>query len=230
MEDRRGIHTLEGLKLLKRGAESVIYEGYFLGIHSIFKKRISKPYRDPALDRKINEQRTTYEARTIYSVLKAGINAPAVLFVDLTEFTIVMEFIEGSVLKDYISSRKWERGSLKGLGEDIGQIVGKLHKAGIAHGDLTTNNLILSNKGELFIIDFGLSKRTKDVEDFATDVHVFLRSLESAHPDVKDELYEGFVAGYSTEILNYKEVLDTVREIRMRGRYVEERRSKAGNK
>ncbi|EWG08287.1 MAG: serine/threonine protein kinase [Candidatus Aramenus sulfurataquae] len=221
---------MEGLRLIKRGAESVIYEGYFLGIHAIFKKRVSKSYRDPKLDKEINEQRTMYEARTIYSVLKAGINAPAVLFVDLANFTIVMEFVEGAVVREYIDGRKFDEKGLRELGEKIGHVAGKLHKAGIAHGDLTTNNLILKDNGELFVIDFGLSKRTNDVEDFATDVHVLLRSLESVHPEAKDPLFEGFISGYSIEIPNYKEVIDTVREIRMRGRYVEERRSKASDK
>jgi len=71
---------LEKLRLIKRGAESNIYEGYFLGIRAIFKQRIKKSYRNPELDHKINYERTILEAKIIYTALKNDMNVPAVLF------------------------------------------------------------------------------------------------------------------------------------------------------
>jgi len=217
---------MEITRELKRGAESVIYEGYFAGLHAIFKKRISKSYRNKELDHKINSDRTRLEARLIYSALKNDINAPAILMVDPYEYLIVMEYIEGKPVKDIIGRQDI---NLKRIGEMIGEIAGKLHKSGISHGDFTTNNLILSElEGNVFIIDFGLAKRSDDVEDFATDIHVFLRSLESVHYSFKDDIFKGFEIGYS-EFMNFDEVMKKVREIRMRGRYVEERRNKRSN-
>lgn len=221
---------MEELKLIKRGAEALIYETYFLGIHAILKKRISKSYRHPELDKKINSTRTLLEAKLIYSALEAGVNAPAILFVNKDEYTIIMEYIEGYTVKDLLSYAQKEL-DLSKLGKTIGNIAGKLHKAQIAHGDLTTSNLILQKgTGEIFIIDFGLAKKTNDIEDFATDVHVFLRSLESVHPDKKDLIFKGFIDGYS-EVVNFsEEVMKRIKDIRMRGRYVEERRkNKAGD-
>ncbi|BDC19180.1 Kae1-associated kinase Bud32 [Acidianus sp. HS-5] len=216
---------MEELKLIKRGAESQIYETYFLGIHAIVKNRISKAYRDPKLDREINSERTIMEAKLMYTALKSGINVPAILYIDKENFSIIMEFIEGNTVKEVLWKNLYDT---RKIGEMIGEIALKLHKAQIAHGDLTTNNLIL--KGEdLFLIDFGLSKRTNDIEDFATDVHVFLRSLESAHPDKKDEVFEGFKYTYSKFDL-YGKVMETMRDIRMRGRYIEERRSKSSDR
>jgi len=116
----------------------------------------------------------------MYSALKAGVNTPALLMVSPETFTIVMEYIEGTMLKD--ASHRTT------LFRDAGVIAGRLHLNGIIHGDLTTNNIIVKD-GELFLIDFGLAKRSVDVEDMATDVHVFLRSIESVHPDVKDKAF-----------------------------------------
>lgn len=212
---------MEILREIKRGAESVIYDGYFAGIHSIFKKRLSKPYRDPIIDKEINSSRTKLEARLMFNALENGVNVPALLFVDPQNYLIVMEYIEGDLVKDLIPSLDTEK--LRELGEKIGEILGKLHKAEIAHGDPTTSNLILSD--ELFIIDFGLSKKTNDIEDFATDVHVFLRSLESIHSEFEEPIIEGFKIGYG-RYLDVKSVFEKVKEIRMRGRYVEERRKK----
>lgn len=217
---------MEKLKILKRGSESIIYEGYFLGIHSIFKKRVSKSYRDSKLDYKINSERTISESRIMYDALKSDVNVPAILFIDINNFTIIMEYIEGIVIKDLIYNSSI---NLYDIGYKIGVLTGKLHKASITHGDLTTNNLIISPKNDIFMIDFGLAKRSNDIEDLATDIHVFLRSLESIHPDKKDIIFNGFRDGYSQIVENYIDVLKTVNDIRMRGRYVEERRNKGNN-
>ena len=226
MENRPSRCSMEIIRELKRGAESIIYEGYFAGIHAVFKKRISKSYRDKELDHKINSYRTKLEARLIYLALKNDINVPAILMVDPYEYLIVMEYIEGKPVKDIIGKQDID---LKRIGEKIGEIAGKLHKAGVSHGDFTTNNLIFSElESDIFIIDFGLAKRSNDVEDFATDIHVFLRSLESIHYNFKDEIVKGFEIGYS-KFMNFNEVMKKVREIRMRGRYVEERRVKRSN-
>lgn len=214
---------MEGLKEIKRGAEAVIYEGYFAGIHSIFKKRIRKKYRNPELDYEINSNRTKLEARLIYTSLINGVNVPALLLVDPTEFLIIMEYIEGVTVKDYLLSYNVSEEKLRLVGNQMGEILGKLHKLGIAHGDPTTNNMILTNENELFIIDFGLAKKAEGVEDLAVDVHVFLRSLESTHNKYQRVLFEGFLEGYK-KFIDANKILEKVKEIRMRGRYVEERR------
>ena len=213
---------MEKLRVLKRGAESVIYEGYFAGIHAIFKQRIRKSYRHPELDYEINSSRTKLEARLIYTALINGINTPALLLVDPTEFLIVMEYIEGPTVKEYLDKFDGDESELIKLGKEIGEIVGKLHKIGIAHGDPTTNNFIMSDEG-LFIIDFGLAKKAENIEDLAVDVHIFLRSLESAHSKYQKVVFEGFLEGYKNYV-DVSKILEKVKEIRMRGRYVEERR------
>lgn len=212
---------MEEIKLLRRGAESLIYLGEFLGIKAVYKVRPNKSYRDPKLDRQINSLRTISEAKLMYSALKAGINTPALLLVCPEKFTIVMEYIEGTMLKNL--------GHEVSLFKDVGIMAGKLHLSGIVHGDLTTNNIIVK-EGELFLIDFGLAKRSTDIEDMATDVHVFLRSLESIHPDVRDRAFSAFVEGYDTVTHRARDILKKVNEIRMRGRYVEERRTKGSNR
>ncbi|MEM0193225.1 MAG: phosphotransferase, partial [Metallosphaera sp.] len=111
---------------------------------------------------------------------------------------------------------------------EIGFMTGKMHLNGIIHGDLTTNNLILHD-GEVFFIDFGLSKRSKDLEDIATEIHVFLRSLESVHVQIRDNAFSLFLEGYDEATKMRDEVLKKVEEIRLRGRYVDERRSKSRN-
>ncbi len=70
-------------------------------------------------------------------------------------------------------------------------MVGRLHEAGIIHGDLTTSNMIF---GRIYLIDFGLAFYEKSVEAQGVDVHVYFQTLETTH-DRPDELVEAFAVG-----------------------------------
>ncbi|BBG24218.1 Kae1-associated kinase Bud32 [Sulfuracidifex tepidarius] len=205
---------MEKLKVLKRGAESIIYEGYFLGYRAIFKERRSKPYRDPSLDKKINTERTMMEAHFIYNALKIGVNTPAIFYIDKESNTLVLEYIDGVTVRETDCKDEVTR--------KMGEYIALLHMHGIAHGDVNPNNFIVNEKGELFLIDFGLAKRTDDIEDFGTDIEVFYRSLETMKPDVRDKLISTFMEGYSDVAGKERafSVLDAARRIRSRGRYV----------
>jgi Mn2+-dependent serine/threonine protein kinase len=112
-----------------------------------------------------------------------------------------------------------------------GTEIGKIHRAGVAHGDVTTSNMILSKDGSVYIVDLGLAKHIEDIEDMAVDIHLLIRVLESSHYLVKDELFKCFISGYR-EIVGddlTRKILDKVSEIRMRGRYVEERKVRKTN-
>lgn len=212
-------------KVLYLGAEAAIILGELWGLKVIYKIRIPKPYRDEALDKQIRSLRTKNESKIMILAHRLGVNVPSILFVDLDNALIVMEYIEGPLLRDYLNKLDVKL-SCKIIG-DVGMYAGILHKNGIIHGDLTTSNMVLSvREGKVYIIDFGLAKISKSIEDIGVDVHLFLRSLESVHFNVKDKLFKCFIDGYE-QILGrdyVNEVLKKVEEIRLRGRYVEERK------
>jgi|BEDMetMinimDraft_2_1075160.scaffolds.fasta_scaffold00028_8 TP53 regulating kinase-like protein len=219
-----------GMTLLKRGAESDIYLGSFMGMKAVFKKRRAKRYRLPELDERVNRERTISEARLIYAALISGVSVPAVLLLDPPNYLIVMEYIEGTTVKDLLQAENLPVEFLRELGKKIGETAARLHTSGIYHGDLTTSNLILSGE-DLFLVDFGLAGRSNDIEDLGVDIHVFLRSLESVHPKVGGVIYGGFKEVYARELGDRaKEVLNRVKDIRRRGRYVEERRNSASHR
>jgi TP53 regulating kinase-like protein len=215
---------MDELVLIASGAEANLYRGRFLGYDVVVKHRVSKPYRDVKLDLVIRRDRTLTEAKIMLLAMSLGVRVPTVLYVDLENSIIVMEYVEGVLLRDYIGlvDEDVRRAYL----ELLGVYVGKLHKNDITHGDLTTSNVIVSSNGSLYIIDFGLSKISNDVEDKAVDIHLLMRSFESIHYNMSKELLTYFLRGYrsvlSTNEVN--DILNTVKEIRLRGRYVEERR------
>ena len=110
----------------------------------------------------------------------------------------------------------------------IGELIGKMHKNGIIHGDLTTSNMILRQEGKIFLVDFGLSERSVEIEARGVDLHLMKRSLQSVHYQFAEECFKKVLLGYSA-ILGEEEtkrVKAKIKEIGQRGRYVEERKEK----
>jgi TP53 regulating kinase-like protein len=104
--------------------------------------------------------------------------------------------------------------------KEIGQIVGVLHKNGVMHGDLTTSNFIISQKG-LVILDFGLSQKTDKIDDYAIDLRLFKEVLNSAHAQIVDIAWKLFIEGYQ-KILGKNitdKIINQVSVIEKRGRY-----------
>lgn len=186
-----------------RGAEAVIT----LEKGVVKKHRLAKSYRQPALDERIRQERTLREARITSDARKHGVLTPIIC--DVSRFELKMERIVGETLKDIINQE---------LSEMVGETVGRLHRGGIIHGDLTTSNMILS-RGRICLIDFGLSFYEKTVEAQGVDVHVYFQTLESTH-DRPRELMEAFVAGYMKTNPQAEAVLQRVKEIKARGRYL----------
>ena len=146
------------MDLIKKGAEADIFLTVWDGKKAILKARKKKNYRNRMLDEKIRKQRTIRESQIISDVKSLGISTPLVYFVDTKKFTILMQYISGTLVRDMTRSRIIE------LCVEIGKIVGLLHKNGIIHGDLTTSNFIFSKKS-LYLIDFGLANRTIKSDD-----------------------------------------------------------------
>ena len=156
---------------------------------------------------------------------RIGVKAPAVLFMDPNAGILILEYIEGKLLRDVLKDLDAEEACK--LASIVGSYAALLHSNGIVHGDLTTSNIIYTDYG-LFLIDFGLSDYSNDLEDMGVDVHLFLRSLESTLWRHAFMLYVCFLKGYQ-EVVGKEQTLkirEKVREIRLRGRYVAERRVK----
>ncbi|MEM4033384.1 MAG: Kae1-associated kinase Bud32, partial [Sulfolobales archaeon] len=123
---------MDELVLIASGAEANLYKGRFLGYDVVVKHRVSKPYRDVKLDLMIRRDRTLTEAKIMLLAMSLGVRVPTVLYVDLENSIIVMEYVEGVLLRDYIGlvDEDVRRAYL----ELLGVYVGKLHKNDITHG------------------------------------------------------------------------------------------------
>ena len=202
------------MNLVKKGAEADIYVTTWNGLDSILKIRKKKDYRVHSLDMRIRTLRTIREAKMISETKSFGITTPLVYFVDEKKCEIYLQLIKGKLVRDLPLNK-----IIKAC-EEIGEIVGTLHKNGIMHGDLTTSNFILSNQG-LVILDFGLSQKTDKVDDHAIDLRLFKEVLNSAHAQIVEDAWISFVRGYGKilGVMMTEKVLSHVSVIEKRGRY-----------
>jgi len=210
--------------LIKKGAEASLYFADWHGRKVIMKKRLPKKYRLSKLDEQIRTYRTIHEPQLMHEAKKAGVPTPTIFLVDIESATIVMQFIEGKQVKQLLS--EVSESERHRLCLEIGELIGKLHKYGIIHGDLTTSNMIRNSEGKIFFVDFGLGEKRKELESRGVDLHLMKRALQSTHFRFAEECFNAVIEGYSKVLgsVTVKNVLDKIREIERRGRYVAERK------
>ncbi|POS85568.1 hypothetical protein EPUL_003003 [Erysiphe pulchra] len=230
-------------RFVVQGAEAVLYQTTYLlpTLASALKYRPPKLYRHPTLDARLTRHRILSEARVLAKCRKEGVSVPAVYALDERDGWLMIEWIEGMVLR--VKLNDWLRHQdeceysklhsnevLKRLMRAIGLAVGKLHSIGVVHGDLTTSNLMLKiaktkeNQstedpfhGEIVLIDFGLASQSSQDEDRAVDLYVLERAFGSTHPQL-EMLFNDVLDAYQESFKDTKSVLRRLEEVRMRGR------------
>lgn len=190
--------------LIAKGAESNIVKSSYLGEKAVIKDRVPKGYRIAEIDDKIRKARTKEEAKLLGDAKRAGVKTPTLYDVDLDKKAIVMQEIEGSMLKDVLDDD---------LAFKIGCEISKLHSADIIHGDITTSNIMLDGD-KLVFIDFGLGRYSNLDEDKAVDLLVLKKSLQSIDYNLAIKYFDLVLKGYDNDKMANK-----ISEIESRGRY-----------
>ena len=210
--------------LIKKGAEANLYLENWHGKKVIIKERIPKKYRLPVLDERIRTYRTIHEPQLMHEAKKAGVPTPTIYMVDLAKKSIIMEYVEGKQVKRILNQLSAKERIE--LCRKIGILIGRLHKNGIIHGDLTTSNMILTPNGKIYFVDFGLGEFSKELEVKGVDLHLMRRALQSTHYLFAEESFNAVLEGYAEAVgeVEAKKVLEKIREIELRGRYIAERR------
>lgn len=197
------------------GAEGVVTLTEFLGRKAVKKTRVPKKYRHPILDERIRSVRTRNEVRVIRHARSDIVRTPVIYDVNMSEYSITMEFIEGSTVKDALDSNQL---LAKEICPIIGEVLADLHNRGISHGDLTTSNMILTDKGEICMTDMSLGNSKADTEEMGVDIRLLQRAFDSAHSEIENG-FEMILEEYVKHKKDANTVLRKIEEIRNRARY-----------
>lgn len=208
-------------RVIAKGAEADLVLREWNGLKALSKIRRPKGYRHPELDSRLRRSRTKAEADSIHRAKLSGVGTPLLYHVDPDNAIIVMEYIDGVKVRDVVDRLTDEE--RRELFTRIGGYAGRLHGAGIIHGDLTTSN-ILKQGDRLVFIDFGLAEVSTEVEKRGVDLNLMNRMLTSTHYRHQEELLAAFVEGYRETLgAEAEEALTRMEEVAKRGRYIEKK-------
>jgi len=195
-----------GEKILSKGAEAYLLDAVFLSQPVVVKERRPKRYRIAQIDSALRRERTLSEARLLSAAKQAGVLCPLVKYVDAQRMRIFEEKLGGKLLSSVSAAVRAKNAKAAGA------LLGKLHSAGIYHGDYTTANLMLCKAG-LYVIDFGLSERSPRMEDYATDLLLYKKAVSAKE-------FCAFISGYKATSSHASAAVDQLADIESRGRYV----------
>ncbi|KAK2000180.1 tyrosine protein kinase [Colletotrichum falcatum] len=227
--------------LVTQGAEARLYRTTFLapGLPAALKHRPKKPWRHPTLDARLTRARILAEARVLAKCRREGCPVPALYALDEVAGWLMLEWIPGAPVRVRIN--EWLDGpgaapgrdatDLRDLMRRIGAAIGRMHKIGVVHGDLTTSNMMLRPPkptaspspspsvvdGDVFIIDFGLASQSTSDEDRAVDLYVLERAFGSTHPRA-ESYFQDVLDAYRTSYKQAPVTLKKLEDVRMRGR------------
>lgn len=215
-------------RTIKIGAEARIDLIDWQGQRAISKTRIPKTYRNGTLDQRLRTRRTKEETEILLLAKLARVDCPKVFFVDPKKSEIVMEYIDGELLKDVeakyqTSNSRQIDANLSNSYITVGKYAARLHQSNIIHGDLTTKNVIIvTGENRLVLIDFGLSFYSERIEDRAEDLHLLKQALMSTTSSRRAKTaFDLATRGYRIEAGQgrTRQILRKISEIEKRGRY-----------
>ena len=180
---------------LHLGAEAEVWSGSWMGRPAVRKLRRHRAWRHPDLEKRLGYRRMLSEARILIRIKDAGLPVPAVWDVDLENGRIVMERMNGRPLIDILRDDSVPVESKHLALQNSGAAVRMLHRMAVTHGDLSTNNILIDDSYDAYLIDFGLSAVEYEVERFGIDLHVMDEILGASHPNITDGI-EIFLSGY----------------------------------
>jgi eukaryotic-like serine/threonine-protein kinase len=83
---------------------------------------------------------------------------------------IAMQYVEGKTLKEVIDGRPMNVDSLLSISLQISDALVAAHSLGIVHRDIKSNNVVVTPRGQVKVLDFGLSKVLAEGRDAETEL------------------------------------------------------------
>ena len=187
-----------GGRPVSEGAEASIRAVDWWGFPALLKERDAKSYRPKKLDDRLRRERTRNEVRLLVDARRAGVRTPHVYDVDLERHRLIREALPGPTLTQLLDEPALPAAELAAAVRAFGTALGRLHAGGIAHGDLTSSNVLFPEgpAGPVALIDLSMGSRSAGNEELGIDLHLVEEDLKALSPRAPS-LVRAFQAGYA---------------------------------
>ncbi len=148
----------EVVELLGEGASAIVYKCYDRDLSDL--AVAVKVFPANVAEDDVSAQRINRELRTSFSVDHPNVARFYNCLRDEKHIALVMEFIEGGTLDNYIIKQggKLSITETRFILLQIAEGLNAIHAVGTVHRDLKPANVLISNDGGVKITDFGLAK------------------------------------------------------------------------
>ena len=161
----RTIGSYRVVSQLGQGGMGVVYKAIDLRLDRAVALKVLSP--DVSADER-RRRRFLQEARAASALNDAHIVAVYDVFADEGTDFLVMEYVPGRTLREVVSAGPVAVADALEWIAQIAEALALAHAAGIVHRDLKPGNLILTDRGLIKVLDFGLAKLTRFGDDQAT--------------------------------------------------------------
>jgi eukaryotic-like serine/threonine-protein kinase len=118
---------------------------------------------------------------------------------------IVMEYVKGKLLRDLMHERKLELAEAVGYTKQVLTALEYSHKAGVIHRDIKASNIMVTEEGQVKVMDFGIARAIS--ESSATQAHTsgIVGTAQYFSPEqARGEAVDSRTDLYSTGVLLYE--------------------------
>ena len=109
---------------------------------------------------------------------------------ECTDF-LVMEYVSGQTLAQRLVSGPLRETEVMTLGMEIAAALEEAHERGIIHRDLKPSNIVIANRGQAKVLDFGLAKWLRPEEGLTADSLTDSQDARGTFPYMSPEQLRG---------------------------------------
>ncbi len=141
------------------GGMSVVYEAE----DTLLERRVAVKLLSPELSRDRGaKERFRREARTASALDDSNICTVHNIGEHDGQLYIVMAYYEGETLKERLARGPLPVSEARQVASEVARALARAHEAGIVHRDIKPANVMLTRRGEVKVLDFGIAKMRGD--------------------------------------------------------------------
>ncbi|WP_192625538.1 Stk1 family PASTA domain-containing Ser/Thr kinase [Microbacterium sp. OAE522] len=196
-------------ELIGHGGMAKVYRGYDLTLGRAVAIKILDPElaRDTAFRTRFRleaQSASRMSHPSIVRVFDAGDEADAPGSGTVTPY-IVMELIHGTLLKDIISSGPVPVDDAVRYVDGILEALDYSHRAGVVHRDIKPGNVMVTEKGQVKVMDFGIARAVSDSSSTVAETTQIIGTAAYFSPEqAKGEPVDARADLYSTGVVLYE--------------------------